>query len=100
MRIVCWYTRVYNACVRKSSKVTDKYQVTLPSFVRDIIGLSPSDRVTFTVTKNNEIRLEKVLSLDEVMGSIKTDKNFDVEEMTKTAQKYVAKKHKQKWEHQ
>ena len=82
-----------------SSKLTTKYQVTLPSYVRDSLGLKPSDKVTFLINSKNEVMLKKILSLDEVMGSIpvKEGQSVDNLDIHKIAEDYVVEAYKKKW---
>lgn len=81
------------------SKLTTKYQVTLPSFVRDSLGLRPSDKVTFLINTKNEVVLKKVKSLDEVMGSIKAKDGASIDNLDvhKIAEEHVVENYKKKW---
>ncbi|PIR42449.1 hypothetical protein CO058_02605 [candidate division WWE3 bacterium CG_4_9_14_0_2_um_filter_35_11] len=80
-----------------SSKLTTKYQVTLPSYVRDSLGIKPSDKVTFSINLKNEVVLKKVKSLDEVMGSVKSGKPIDEIDIHKIAREHVVDLYKKKW---
>ena len=44
-----------------SSKVTYKYQATIPNEVRTFLHIQPGDRVTFKITKE-EVTLKKISS--------------------------------------
>ncbi len=79
-----------------SSKLTSKYQVTLPSYVRENLGLKPSDKVTFII-KNDEVIIKKIRSLDEIMGSIKGRKSVDEIDIHEVAEDYVVDMYKKKW---
>lgn len=80
-----------------SSKLTTKYQVTLPSYVRESLGIKPSDKVTFSINLKNEVVLKRVKSLDEVMGSIKSSKPIDEVDVHKIAREHVVDLYKKKW---
>jgi len=83
--------------MNSSSKLTTKYQVTLPSYVRDSLGIKVADKVTFSINLKNEVILKKVLSLDEVMGSVKSKTPVDEIDIHKIASEHVVDLYKKKW---
>ena len=83
--------------MNSSSKLTTKYQVTLPSYVRERLGVKPSDKVTFFVNTRNEVVLKRVRSLNEVMGFVKSDVSVDDIDIHKIARDHVVELYKKKW---
>ena len=81
----------------KISKITKKWQVTLPVVVRDALRIKPADMVTFYITADETVKVEKVPTLGEVMGSVMSKKPFDVDKMTEAAKEYVVDNYKKKW---
>jgi len=81
----------------KISKITKKWQVTLPVVVRDALRIKPADMVTFYITTDETVKVEKVPTLGEVMGSVMSKKPFDVDKMTEAAKEYVVDNYKKKW---
>jgi AbrB family looped-hinge helix DNA binding protein len=47
-----------------SSKLTSKYQATIPAKVRDCIGLKAGDSIAFEITNDKKVILRKVTHLD------------------------------------
>jgi AbrB family looped-hinge helix DNA binding protein len=54
----------------RMSSMTRKGQVTIPKEVRDALGLKPFDKVEIYLDNNGEAKLRRVLSLEEVAGSL------------------------------
>ena len=50
--------------------VTRKGQVTIPQEAREALGLKPGDRVRFIVEEGGRIAIRRVMSLDEIAGSV------------------------------
>lgn len=74
------------------STVTQKGQVTIPLFIRESLGLQPTTKVLF-IKEKDKVYLKPARNFLELAGTIKTKKPFDIEQMTKIAQKYIAKRH-------
>lgn len=74
------------------STVTQKGQVTIPLFIRESLGLDPRTKVVF-IKEKDRVYLKPARNFLELAGTIKTRKPFDIGQMTKTAQKYIAKRH-------
>ena len=47
-----------------SSKITSKYQATIPKEVRKILHLHPGDSITFHVTKEGTVIIKRTQPLD------------------------------------
>lgn len=54
------------------AKVTSKYQLTIPSEIRDVLNLQGGDRIVFHVQDNGEvtIRVMKSVSVDDLAGAL------------------------------
>lgn len=51
--------------------VTTKGQVTIPSAVRDQLGISPQDKIIFRVGEGSRVEIERLpMSLEEAYGSV------------------------------
>lgn len=74
------------------STVTQKGQVTIPLFIRESLGMGPKTKVVFTKDKDR-VYLRPARNFLELAGTIRSRKPFDIGQMTKTAQKYIAKRH-------
>jgi len=73
----------------KSSKLTTKYQTTIPKEIRDILHLKPGDAVTFHIGENNTIVLKK-------------SKNFDkayMQALTSTLNEWESKDDEENFKH-
>lgn len=46
------------------SKLTSKFQATIPRDIRNLLNLKSGDRVIFEVTKENRVELRKATKLD------------------------------------
>jgi len=49
----------------KTAKLTEKYQATIPTEVREVLRLKKGDRVAFEVRKDGLVVLRKASPLDE-----------------------------------
>jgi AbrB family looped-hinge helix DNA binding protein len=57
--------------VKQIAKLSSKYQASIPSGVRQALGLSPGDRIVFEVEDGvSAVTLRRYPSLDEVAGSV------------------------------
>ena len=74
------------------SKVTSKYQVTIPKEVREALGIEIGDRVAFT-TDGRILRMPpKTLSAADLKGILpKPERSFSIEEMDEMMKDAVAK---------
>lgn len=54
------------------SRVTSKYQVTIPNEIRDILKVNVGDRISFRIGDDGEvhIRTVKKVSVDELAGAL------------------------------
>ena len=52
------------------AKVTSKGQITIPSAVRDALGLKPGEKVAFLAGENGEFRLRRVGSIMDMYGCL------------------------------
>jgi AbrB family looped-hinge helix DNA binding protein len=55
--------------MENTATLSSKYQITIPSAVRKLVGLRAGDRLVYGV-RNNEIYLKKSQSIDEVSDRI------------------------------
>jgi len=46
------------------SKLTSKFQTTIPQEIRKLLGLKAGDRLIFEVTEDNNVQLKKATPLD------------------------------------
>ncbi len=46
------------------SKLTSKFQATIPQEIRSILGLKAGDRVIFEITKDKHVNIRKATPLD------------------------------------
>lgn len=74
------------------STVTQKGQVTIPLFIRESLGIDPKTKVVF-IKEKDRVYLKPARNFLELAGMIKTRKPFDIQRMTRTAQKYIVKRH-------
>lgn len=49
----------------KSSKLTSKYQATIPKDIRKLLHLKPGDAITFQIGEDNAVIIRKTKSFDE-----------------------------------
>jgi antitoxin PrlF len=52
------------------AKITSKGQITIPSAVRDSLGVKPGEKVAFLEGENGEFRLRRVGSIMEMYGCL------------------------------
>lgn len=77
------------------STITQKGQVVIPQPIRQYFGLKPSDKLFFEV-EENKIVARPVLSIDEALGMIKSEKKIFKKEYKKLIAKQVIRKFKKK----
>lgn len=77
-----------------TSTITTKGQVTIPLFIREALGLLPSDKVLF-IKENDKVYLRPAVDFLDLAGSIKTKKPFDLLKMKEAAKQLVSKRHAQ-----
>ncbi len=69
----------------EKSKVTEKYQITIPKKVREKIGLKPGEIIIVEAKGRNEIRLKRFEGVKEplkiLIGKRRFDKHIEVEEL-------------------
>ena len=73
------------------SVMTEGGEVTIPSAIRQVLGLAPGDRVAF-VPEDGHVRLERVLSVTErTAGIAKSDMPpLTAEELREVAERVIA----------
>lgn len=67
-----------------TSAITSKGQVTIPKAIRDLLHLSPGDKISFIISDDGDTIIRPLSkSVSEVFGilSFKTDKKVSIEEM-------------------
>ena len=47
-----------------NSKLTSKFQATIPQEIRAILGLKAGDQIIFEVSKNKQVQLKKATPMD------------------------------------
>jgi antitoxin PrlF len=47
-----------------NSKLTSKFQATIPQEIRTILGLKAGDQIIFEITKNKQVQLKKATPMD------------------------------------
>jgi antitoxin PrlF len=58
--------------VKHIAKLSSKYQASIPSGVREALGLHPGDRMVFEVDADDGVTLRRYPTLDELAGSVPT----------------------------
>lgn len=58
--------------MKQTAKLSSKYQASIPSAVREALGLHPGDRLVFEVDDQRTVTLRRYPTLDEVAGSVPT----------------------------
>lgn len=48
----------------KSSKLTSKFQTTIPQDIRSILKLKAGDQIVFEITKDKQVIIKKALPID------------------------------------
>ena len=73
------------------STVTTKGQVTIPKPIRDLLNISPSDKVDF-IQEGEKVLLVPVKTLKDLRGSVAPRGNGDFRKERITAQSVVGKR--------
>ena len=47
-----------------NSKLTSKFQATIPQEIRAILGLKAGDRIIFEITKSKQVHIKKATPMD------------------------------------
>ncbi len=76
----------------QTSIITQKGQVTIPSFIREKLSLKSGMRVVFRLEKDS-ITVSLLRSFFEFRGSIKSKKKFNTKKMRRSAQKYIGQQY-------
>jgi AbrB family looped-hinge helix DNA binding protein len=76
----------------QASTITQKGQVTIPSFIREKLGLAPGMKVVFRLEANS-IKVSSLPSFFSYRGSIKSKKEFNIKKMRREAQKHVSQRY-------
>ena len=65
-----------NHCMKTiTTTITQRGQVTIPSYVRKILQVSPRDKVSFLIEDNKSVRITPVrFDLEDVFGSVRPTK--------------------------
>jgi AbrB family looped-hinge helix DNA binding protein len=82
-----------------TTTVTQKGQVTIPVAIRNLLGIKPNQKVSFSVNRNNEVRIKSVITTDEAFGMFKDkiqNKFVSKEEMKKAIAEGVISKFEKK----
>jgi AbrB family looped-hinge helix DNA binding protein len=58
--------------VKHTAKLSSKYQASIPTPVREALGLQPGDRLVFEVDDAQTVTLRRYPTLDELAGSVPT----------------------------
>lgn len=74
------------------STLTQKGQVAIPKEIRDHFKLKASDKIRFSI-KDAQIIAEPIPSIEQMYGSIKTNKIVTKKEMKETIKKAVVEKY-------
>ena len=75
-----------------TTTVTQKGQVTIPSWIRKLVDIKPRQKV-MVISEGNSVVIKPLVDFLSLKGSIKTNKPFDIRKMTEAAQKYVASRY-------
>ncbi|GMA66069.1 AbrB/MazE/SpoVT family DNA-binding domain-containing protein [Alicyclobacillus fastidiosus] len=78
------------------SRITSKYQVTIPNEIRHLLKAEAGDRLMFRVGEDGEvyIRTVKKVSVDELAGSLRRDdiKYFHIDEVRRSTQEETSQR--------
>jgi AbrB family looped-hinge helix DNA binding protein len=81
------------------SKISSKYQITIPSDIRDALGAEIGDRVLFKTNRRGEaqIRILRNVTVDNLYGSLHREgmKFIPIEEARRMAQDELSDKERQ-----
>ena len=47
-----------------NSRLTSKFQATIPQDIRKLLNLKSGDRIVFEISKNNQVIIKKATSID------------------------------------
>lgn len=72
-----------------TSTITTKGQATIPSPIRKKLKLKPGEKVVFE-ERGDEIVIKKNSDVDDLMGSLKTDKKYDKKKIREAVGKMLA----------
>lgn len=56
-----------NRLLRAESKLTDRYQTTIPEPIREVLHLGKRDKITYTLEKNGTVLLSRTVEEDPVL---------------------------------
>lgn len=77
------------------AKLTSKGQITLPKAIREYLELHTGDKVEFIIDLTGQVLISpKTIDIKDAFGMIKTKKTVSIEEMNKTIQAQMKRKHK------
>lgn len=76
----------------QTTTLTQKGQVTVPVYVRQLLGLQTGSRISFIV-EQNEVKIAPAPNFFNFRGSVNAAKPFDLKKMRKTVGAYLAKRH-------
>ncbi|WP_067936258.1 AbrB/MazE/SpoVT family DNA-binding domain-containing protein [Alicyclobacillus kakegawensis] len=70
------------------ARVTDKFQVTIPGAIREVLNLDGGDRLVFQVKNNGEvtIRTLKAVGVDDLAGTLGKTSSTPTDEQEKKFQ--------------
>lgn len=68
--------------MKQISTVTTKGQVVIPAHIRKSLNIGPSSKMSI-LQEGDSIIMKKILNLDDLYGTIKTDKPLSKKEMRK-----------------
>ncbi len=71
------------------AKVSKRYQVVIPKYVREELGIKEGDRILFEIEEGN-IKIRKLRNFLELEGSLK-GKSLNPKEMRDRAEEEIAK---------
>lgn len=77
------------------STLTSKGQVTIPVEIRRLLGLKPSDKVTF-VREDKSVIVKKGSDFLSLRGSLKSKKKFSDEIADKAISKHIGEEYERK----
>ena len=85
------------------SKISSKYQITIPSDIRDALGAEIGDRVLFKTNRRGEaqIRILRNVTVDNLYGSLHREgmKYIPIEEARRMAQDELSERERKAVEH-
>ncbi len=78
------------------STVSKRGQIVIPKNIRDLLGIEASDKVYFRIEDNNKIMLKPILTIEQAMGFIKTEKKYTNKDYKKAVVEAVKEKFEKK----